>query len=117
MEGTILMAVTVLTLIDSKQAEDEQTTQYTAPEATVTIIDKFTVHNTSANNINFSINLVGDGDLVGASNLMFSRTIAPDETYPCPEIVGQALEENDFISTIAGAVSSLTIRASGREIS
>jgi hypothetical protein len=46
-----------------------------------------------------------------------SRTIVPDETYTCPELVGQALEPGGFISTIAGTATSLTIRASGREIS
>jgi hypothetical protein len=47
---------------------------------------------------------------------MDARSIAPDETYTCPELVGQALEPGGFISTIASAATSLTIRASGREI-
>jgi hypothetical protein len=52
------------------------------------------------------------------SNLIIdTRTIVPDETYTCPELVGQALDVGGFISTIAGAATSLTIRASGREIS
>jgi hypothetical protein len=45
-----------------------------------------------------------------------ARSIAPDETYTFPELVGQALEQSGFISTIASAATSLTIRASGREI-
>jgi hypothetical protein len=47
---------------------------------------------------------------------MDTRAIAPDETYTSPELVGQALEPGGFISTIASAATSLTIRASGREI-
>ena len=111
------MTVTVKVLIPAKQAENSQTTQYTAVNVRA-IIDKFTVTNTSANNVTFSCNLVTVSGSAGASNLIIdSRTIVPDETYTCPELVGQALDIGGFISTIAGAATSLTIRASGREIS
>lgn len=110
------MSVSVKTLIDAKQAENVQTTQYTAVNCK-TIIDKFTATNTSANNVTLSVNLVGSGGSPGASNLIVdARTVAPDETYTFPELVGQVLEPGDFISTLAGAATSLTIRASGREI-
>jgi hypothetical protein len=111
------MTVTVKVLIPAKQAENAQTTQYTATNVKA-IIDKFTVTNTSANNVTFSCNLVTVSGSASASNLIIdTRTIVPDETYTCPELVGQALDVGGFISTIAGAATSLTIRASGREIS
>ena len=111
------MTVTVKVLIPAKQAENAQTTQYTATNVKA-IIDKFTVTNTSANNVTFSCNLVTVSGSAGVSNLIIdTRTIVPDETYTCPELVGQALDVGGFISTIAGAGTSLTIRASGREIS
>jgi len=111
------MTVTVKVLIPAKQAENAQTTQYTATNVKA-IIDKFTVTNTSANNVTFSCNLVTVSGSAGASNLIIdARTIVPDETYTCPELVGQALDVGGFISTLAGAGTSLTIRASGREIS
>jgi hypothetical protein len=110
------MGVLVKTLIPSKQAENAQTTQYTATNCK-TIIDKFTATNTSASNVTLSVNLVTSGGSAGVSNLVTdSRSIAPDETYTFPEIVGQVLESGAFISTIASAATSLTIRASGREI-
>lgn len=110
------MGVLVKTLIPSKQAEGSQTTQYTAVSCK-TIIDKFTATNTSASNVTLSVNLVTSGGSAGASNLIVdSRAIAPDETYTFPELVGQVLEPAGFISTIASAATSLTIRASGREI-
>ncbi len=111
------MTVIIKVLIPAKQAENSQTTQYTAVNVKA-IIDKFTVTNTSANNVTFSCNLVTVSGSAGASNLIVdSRTIVPDETYTCPELVGQALDVGGFISTIAGTATSLTIRASGREIS
>lgn len=110
------MSVSVKTLIDAKQAENVQTTQYTAVNCK-TIIDKFTATNTSANNVTLSVNLVGSGGSPGVGNLIVdTRTVAPDETYTFPELVGQVLEPGDFISTLAGTATSLTIRASGREI-
>jgi hypothetical protein len=110
------MTVIVKVLIPAKQAENAQTTQYTATNVRA-IIDKFTVTNTSANNVTFSCNLVTASGSAGASNLIVdARSLVPDETYTCPELVGQALESGGFISTLAGAASSLTIRASGREI-
>lgn len=110
------MAVTVKNLIPRKQAENAQTTQYTATNCK-TIIDKFTVTNTSASNVTLSVNLVASAGSASDSNLVLkAKSIAPSETYTCPELVGQTLEASGFISTLAGAATSLTISASGREI-
>lgn len=110
------MTITVKTIIPRKQAEAAQTAQYTALNCR-TIIDKFTVTNTSASNVTFSANLVANGDSAGNQNLIVkTRTIVPNETYLCPELVGQTLEPGGFISTLAGTASALTISAAGREI-
>lgn len=110
------MTVTNKLLIQPKQAENAQTTQYTALNCT-TLIDKFTVTNTSAGNVLFSVNLVVSGGSPGNSNLILkTRPVAPNETYACPELVGQVIEPSGFISTLAGTASALTISASGREI-
>mgnify|MGYP003349571024 CR=1 FL=1 len=110
------MTVLVKTLIPSKQAENTQTTQYTATNCNA-IIDKFTATNTSAGNVTISVNLVTSGGSAQTSNLVVDlRAIAPYETYTFPELVGQVLQSGSFISTIASAATSLTIRASGREI-
>ena len=110
------MTVTARNLVPAKLVENTQTTQYTAVNCKA-IIDKFTATNTTAGNVTISVNLVTSGGTAGASNLIVdTRAIAPDETYTFPELVGQALEPSGFISTVASAATSLTIRASGREI-
>jgi hypothetical protein len=110
------MSVLVKNIIPRKQAENAQTTQYTAQDCK-TIIDKFTVTNTTAANVPFSVNLVAATFAAGADNLVLkTRSIAPNETYTCPELVGQVLEAGGFISTLAGTATALTISASGREI-
>lgn len=109
------MTVIAKPLIGSKEMEAAQTTQYTAVNCTA-IIDKFTATNTSASNAVISVNLVTSGSSAGATNLIVdARSIAPNETYTFPELVGQVLASNGFIST-TGTATSLTIRASGREI-
>lgn len=110
------MTTTVATLIASKEAEDAQTTQYVA-SGVKAIIDKFTVTNTTGSPVTFAVNLVSPAGTPGLSNLILSKTIQAKQTYTCPEVVGHSLEVGEYISTIAGAVSSLTIRCTGREIS
>ncbi len=111
------MSIEIVNIIPRKQAEAIQTTQYTAPNDS-TVIDKFTVTNTSSSIVLFSCNLPALGDSVGDENLLIdSIQIISGETYTCPELVGQVLAEGSYISTLAGAALSLTISASGREIS
>jgi hypothetical protein len=110
------MTVRSIVLIPAKQVEDVQTTQYTAVNCT-TYIDKFTVTNTTSANVVFSANLVTVAGAAGTDNLIINqRSIAPKETYPCVELVGQVLEPGGFISTLAGTATALTMRASGREL-
>ncbi len=111
------MAVIVKVLIPPKQAAAAQTGQYLASSVKA-IIDKFTVTNTSAANVVFSCNLIPIAESASASNLVLdSKVIAPDETYLCPELIGQVLEDGGIISTLCDTASALTISASGREIS
>ena len=110
------MTVTPKALIEAKQAENAQTTQYTA-DVVKTIIDKMTATNTTANNVTFSVNIVAAGGSPTASNRLISvKTIGPGETYPCSEVLGHVLERGDFISTLAGTAAAITLRASGREV-
>ena len=110
------MTVNVKVLIPAKIAENSQTTQYMATGVT-TIIDKFTATNYSAAAATLSVNLVTGADTAGNQNLIVkTKTLQPAETYPFPEIVGQALAPSGFISTIAGTASAINIRSNGREV-
>lgn len=110
------MTTTVKNIIPAKQAENSQTTQYTA-NGCKTIVDKFTVTNTTVSPVAITVNIVQSAGSASASNTIISaKSIAAGECYTCPELVGQTLEPGGFISTLAGAAASLTIRASGREV-
>ena len=111
------MAVTVKVLIPSKNAENSQTTQYTATNVT-TIIDKFTATNYTLVAAVISVNLVTlAGSATDANVITKTKTLQSLETYTFPEIVGHALAPGGFISTLAGTATAISIRASGREVS
>lgn len=110
------MTVTLKALVPAKQAENAQTTQYTAVNCK-TVIDKGTVTNTTSSNVTISVNLVPVSGSASASNRIISlRAIAPGETYAMTELSGKVIEPGGFISTLASAATSLTIDISGREI-
>jgi hypothetical protein len=112
------MSVNSKNIIPAKDAEIAQTTQYTAGTGVTCIIDKFTATNYTAGAVTLSVNLVPVSGTAGNANLIVkTKSLAAGECYTFPEIVGHVLGPGGFISTIAGAATSVNIRASGREIS
>lgn len=110
------MTVTVKNIVPAKTVEATQTTQYTATGVT-TIIDKFTATNYSALAATISVNLVTVAGSAGNTNLITkTKTLQASEVYTFPELVGQVLNNGDFISTIAGTASAINMRVSGREV-
>jgi len=107
------MTVTAKCLLEAKYAENAQTTQYTAAAGTRTIIDKFTGYSPAGGTL--SVNLVASGASAAALNLKVVKTLAANETYTFPELVGHILNPGDFISTLPGGASTVVIRISGRE--
>lgn len=110
------MAVKTTVLIPPKTAEATDTTQYTSTGVT-TIIDKFTAANYDSVARTITVHLVEAGGSVSDSNLITkARTLQAGETYKFPEIVGHVLIAGSFISTKAGTASTISIRASGRQL-
>jgi hypothetical protein len=110
------MTITPTVLIEPKLAEATNTVQYTATGVNA-IVDKFTVTNNGAAPATITINVVTNLGTASASNrIVNARNIDVGECYTCPEMVGQVLVDADYISTTASAATTLTIRASGREI-
>ncbi len=109
------MTVTIENIIPAKDAETIDTAQYTSTNVK-TIIDKFTATNVSAGALTLSVNLVPKAGSASNSNLIIdAQSIAVNETFTFPGLVGHILTIDDFISTNASA-TGLTIRASGRVI-
>ena len=110
------MAITPTVLIEPKLAEATNTVQYTATGVSA-IVDKFTVTNNGAAAATITINVPTNLGTADASNrIVNARNIEVGECYTCPELVGQVLLDDDYISTTASLATTLTIRASGRTI-
>lgn len=110
------MSVTAKPLFSALVALFAETTQYTTPDGTRTIIDKFTGTNTTAGALTLTVKLVPSGGAAAASNtIVLTKALAAGETYTFPEIVGHVLNPGDFISTLPSALG-ITIRSSGREV-
>lgn len=107
------MTTTPKVLIASKTAETAETTQYTATNCKATV-DKFTATNKGATTASLTVTIVTAGGSA-ATGHPITKQIQPGTTWPFPEVVGQQLEAGDFISTLGGAASTISIRASGRE--
>lgn len=111
------MAVVAKALIETQQLTIANLTYYTAVNVR-TIIDKMTLCNTTSNAISVTIDLVKSGGTAGnVERIISARSISPGETYLCPEAVGHILNTGDSIQGLASSATSITIRASGREIS
>ena len=111
------MTVTAKNLIASKQAANVATTEYTAPTSTRTIIDKFTATNTTGGAVTLTVYLVPSGQAASSSNKVLDAfSIAANTFLDLPQMQNHVLEAGDFISVLASAATSLTIRASGREV-
>lgn len=113
------MAVTPKVLIDPLQAAAAETNLYVSPTAGKgTIIDKFTGTNTTAGAVTLTIKLVKVATVAAASNVIVNvKSLAANECYTFPEVVGHVLNPGDFISVLASAATAVTVRASGRELS
>ena len=110
------MTVTILNIVPAKTIPKTQTAHYTSEDKTV--IDKFTATNTSDSAVTFSVHLVASSFNADDTNLILDeRSIAANETYMCPEMIGQVMENGGFISTSASAINAITICVSGRKIS
>lgn len=110
------MSVTAKSLFAPLQAPNANTTLYTA-NAVRTIIDKFTGTNTTAGAVTLTVFLVAAAGAAGVTNeIVAVRSLAANECYTFPEIVGHVLNAGDFIVVSASAAASITVRASGREV-
>lgn len=111
------MSITAKCLIEAKYASDVDTTEYTAPASTRTIIDKFTATNTDGSSRTITVNLVASGGSPDPSNIITSAlSIAAGASVDLPEMGYQILNAGDFISAIASVASKVVIRVSGREV-
>lgn len=111
------MSVDVDDIIPSKYIESVSTTQYTAPDKTKCVIDKFIVNNTTNAPVTITINVAPAlGAVAGSNEFITTRILAAKQSYNCVEIVGRCLKPGDYISASASVASAVSLGATGRLI-
>jgi hypothetical protein len=84
------------------------------PALTKRVIRAATLCNSSAAAVAASVYLVPSGGNPDATNIMISaRTIAPGESYPCPELVNQGLNAGGSVQALG---AGLTFKYSATDI-
>lgn len=111
------MAVNPIQLVAPQQLTNASATYYTSTNIK-TRIDKLSCVNTTAGAVTVTIYIVPSGGSVGASTTLTSaRALAAGETWNCPDVVGQIMAAADTLRALASANTSITIMASGTQIS
>lgn len=76
------------------------------PDLTKRLIRAATICNSTAAPLPASVYLVPKGGAPDASNVMISaRTVAPGESYPCPEVVNQGLNAGGSVQALGAGLT------------
>lgn len=108
------MAYTEKQLAQNAQASTSETTIYTVPASTTTIIKQIILANTTSSTANYSISLVASGGSASASNRIM-ETVALAANSVTVLDLSQVMATGGFISIKQGTSSAITITVSGVE--
>ena len=110
------MAINLKRLVAGSQLTAVAATYYTATNVR-TQIQAMTLTNTTAGAVTATVYLVPSGGSATASNTILSaKSLAAGESYKVIEAIGQTLEAGGTIQALASAATSISMVASGVEI-
>src|SRR3990167_7259891 len=103
------MTMNLSTLVPGQYLHTTASTHYTAPSLTRAYINNATIANTqSSNAVTATVHIVVTGASEASTNMVIpARTIAPLETYKCPELIGKGLAPTGTIRALASSTSTL----------
>lgn len=111
------MAVKFKKLVDGTQLGTTSSTLYTAPALTTTQIHDVTVCNTSTTAKTIDVYVVESGGSVSdTTTVIDGKTIGAKETVTLTDLIGVVLDPADTLRALASAATSVSIQASGVEI-
>jgi hypothetical protein len=91
-------------------------TYYTAPAATTARINNATVTNFDAVARTVTVAIVASGGAAGTNNqCILVKSLQPNETYNCPELVGKNVMPGGTIQALASANTAVNLMVSGLE--
>lgn len=110
--------ITLKTLVPGHFLHTSVSTHYTVPANTKAVITNATIANSASSNAHTVTLYVVDA---GASEalkdvVISSRTLAPLETYKCPELIGKPLSATGTLRVLCSSTSTLSFNVGGYEV-
>lgn len=100
------MAVGQNNIIPGVQLTAALATYHTAPANTRERICNATLTNDTANVIVATVHIITSGDAAATKNKKIAaRSIAPGESYTCPELINRILNPGDFIQAVGNGLA------------
>lgn len=90
---------------------------YTPPTGVVrTRIDSIVFTNYSAGTADLTVEIIESGGSAGdAKKVIEARTLAVNESYTCPELIGQAIESGGSLQALSSVATAIGVTATGTE--
>lgn len=108
------MSITPKRLVPGSVLAAAAAAQYTAGALTRAVVKSAQLTNTTAGAVACNVHVVPAGGAAGAATTVISaKSLAPGETYLCPELAGQVIEPGGSLQASGAGV---TLSASGVEI-
>lgn len=101
-------------LAQSNVASTTETTVYTVPGSTTTVVKQIVVANVTAADVTTSLSLVPSGGSAGVTNRLYEQTTIPAYSTVTFDL-SQVMDTGDFISIKQGTASGVTTTISGVE--
>lgn len=99
------------------QVAATNTTYYTVPSNTTTVLKHVTAHNTHASdNVDLTVYLVESGGSAGDSNQIYSETISAGQEIVVSVLTNHAMSTGDSVVMVAGTASRITVHGTGIEV-
>jgi hypothetical protein len=92
------------------------TTPYTTPASTKCIIKHLSAHNTTTTPVKLTVYLVENGGSAGASNQIFSKLIAGEDTAIIFGAINATLEAGATVQVVADTASAISLHGGCNEI-
>ena len=112
------MTITLSRMVEGAVLGNAAATYYTSPAGVKTLIKNLTLTNPTGTDQIVTVYLVpAGGGANAASTLTYQKTVSAGKTVQLTEAINHVLEPGDNIQALASAGASITIMASGAQVS
>lgn len=101
-------------LAQNAENSTSETTIYTVPASTTTVVKQIIVANTTGSAANYSLSLVPSGGAAGAANRILA-VVSHAANSTTIYNLSQVMATGDFISILQGTAAAITVTISGVE--